>query len=56
MTYDGKRFRHFQGGQAKVDVVLGEFYWAVARGDEVASQDYVCPPLDAVVRRATTRS
>jgi hypothetical protein len=45
MTHDGKTFRHFQGGQAKVDVVVGEFYWAVARGNEVSSQDYVCPPL-----------
>jgi hypothetical protein len=45
VTYDGKPFRHFQGGQAKVDVVIGEFYWAVARGDEVGSQDYVAPPL-----------
>jgi len=45
MTYDGKQFKHFQGGEARVDVVLGEFYWAVARGDEVSSQDYVCPPL-----------
>jgi Domain of unknown function (DUF4178) len=45
VTYDGQAFRHFQGGQAKVDVVIGEFYWAVARGDLVSSQDYVCPPL-----------
>jgi hypothetical protein len=45
MRYGDQVFRHFQGGQAKVDVVLGEFYWAVARGDEVSSQDYVCPPL-----------
>jgi hypothetical protein len=45
VTHDGKAFRHFQGGQAKVDVVIGEFYWAVARGDEVSSQDYVAPPL-----------
>jgi hypothetical protein len=45
MRHDGQAFRHFQGGRARVDVVLGEFYWAVARGDEVDSQDYVCPPL-----------
>jgi Domain of unknown function (DUF4178) len=43
--YDSKVFRHFQGGEATVDVALGEFYWAVARGDRVSSQDYVCPPL-----------
>jgi len=45
MKHGDQIFRHFQGGAAKVDVVLGEFYWAVARGDEVSSQDYVCPPL-----------
>ena len=45
VTHHGQVFRHFQGGQATVDVVIGEFYWAVARGDEVSSQDYVAPPL-----------
>jgi hypothetical protein len=43
--YDGRSFRHFQGGIARVDHVLGEFYWAVARGDQTLTADYVCPPL-----------
>jgi hypothetical protein len=43
--YKGNRFLHFQNGEAVVDYVIGEFYWAVARGDKVASRDFVCPPL-----------
>jgi len=37
--------QHFQGGQAVVDHVVGEFYWAVARGDTTESNDYVSPPF-----------
>ena len=39
---------HFQSGTATVDHVLGEFYWAVARGDKTETDDYVAPPADAV--------
>jgi hypothetical protein len=42
--YEGLSFRHFQGGEARVDHVLGEFYWAVARGETVQTSDYVSPP------------
>ena len=31
--YGEEKFAHFQSGTAAVDHVLGEFYWAVARGD-----------------------
>ena len=44
-TWQGKTFKHFQSGQARVDHVLGEFYWEVARGDLVQTDDYVSPPL-----------
>ena len=40
----GRRFRHFQGGDAVVDLVLGEVYWEVKRGETVRSDDYVRPP------------
>jgi len=40
-----RTFKHFQGGQAVVDHVVGEFYWAVARGDTTESNDYVSPPF-----------
>lgn len=43
--YRGRRFAHFQDSWAVVDHVLGEFYWAVARGDNVKMQDYVDAPL-----------
>lgn len=44
-TWRGIRFRHFQGGNAVVEHVLGEVYWAVERGETVNAQDYVAPPL-----------
>src|SRR6185503_6935257 len=43
-TYDGKVYSHFQGGQARVDALVGEFYWAVAVGDETQTADYVNAP------------
>jgi Domain of unknown function (DUF4178) len=42
--YGGEKFAHFQSGMATVDHVLGEFYWAVARGDQTETDDYVVPP------------
>jgi hypothetical protein len=42
--YRGGSFKHFQGSMAVVDQVLGEFYWAVARGDSTEAQDYTAPP------------
>jgi len=42
--YRGERYAHFQSGAATVDHVLGEFYWTVARGETVETDDYVKPP------------
>jgi uncharacterized protein (DUF983 family) len=44
-SYQGQRFKHFQSGRARVDAVIGEFYWAVAQGDETDTADFVAPPL-----------
>jgi hypothetical protein len=51
--YKGERYSHFQSGEARVDHVLGEFYWAVARGETVETDDYVKPP--SMLSRETTR-
>ena len=40
----GTTYQHFQSGRATVDHVLGEFYWAVARGDQTKTDDYIAPP------------
>jgi len=44
LVYEGESYKHFQSGFAQVDHVLGEFYWAVARGDTTETHDYVHPP------------
>ncbi len=42
--YRGKHYRIFQDAPAKVEVVLGEFYWKVETGEKVRSVDYVAAP------------
>jgi hypothetical protein len=39
-----RTFKHFQSARARVDHVVGEFYWAVAQGDTTETADYVSPP------------
>ena len=51
--YKGERYSHFQSGEARVDHVLGEFYWTVARGETVETDDYINPPR--MLSRETTR-
>lgn len=44
VTYRGETYRHFSGGLARVDHVLGEVYWEVGVGETVRVDDFVAPP------------
>jgi len=43
-NYGGKSYRIFQDAQARVESVLGEFYWKVEMGEQVRGVDYISPP------------
>ena len=44
VVYKGTRYRHFQGGIARTDKVMGEFTWEVHAGDTAKTADFIAPP------------
>ncbi|HEX8152813.1 MAG TPA: DUF4178 domain-containing protein, partial [Thermoanaerobaculia bacterium] len=42
--YDGRQYRIFQRAEARVEAVLGEFYWKVKQGERVLAADFVKAP------------
>lgn len=53
-NYDGHKFRLFQRADAKVEYVLGEFYWKVEIGEEVYARDFICPPQSLSLEESKT--
>lgn len=43
-NYRGTNYKIFQDAQARVESVLGEFYWKVETGEQVRGIDYVAAP------------
>ena len=54
VSYEGQSYRLFQNATARVNYVLGEFYWKVAVGEQVDTADYVKPPFG--ISKELTRS
>jgi hypothetical protein len=44
VTFEGEKYLLYNSGRARVEYVLGEFYWRVVMGSTVFSNDFVCPP------------
>ena len=44
VSFRCKNYRIFQDAPARVESVLGEFYWKVETGEQVRGVDYVSPP------------
>lgn len=45
VRYEGRAYKLFQDATARVEVVVGEFYWKVAAGEEADTSDYISPPF-----------
>ncbi len=53
-VYDGVKFLPYQTAPLRVDQVLGEFYWQIAHGETVDSEDLIAPP--AMLSRESTKT
>ncbi|MBI5068095.1 MAG: DUF4178 domain-containing protein [Deltaproteobacteria bacterium] len=45
IRFEGRTFKHFQGGKARYDEIQGELPWEVRAGEEVETADFVAPPF-----------
>lgn len=45
VQHGGRRYRHFQTSDARVDRIFGEFYWKVELAEKAQMIDYVAPPF-----------
>ncbi|MBU6454780.1 MAG: DUF4178 domain-containing protein [Cyanobacteria bacterium REEB67] len=44
ISLDGRYYKIYNSGKARVDYVIGEFYWRVSINSEVEMIDYIDPP------------
>ncbi|MBI1311058.1 DUF4178 domain-containing protein [bacterium] len=51
VRWNGQTFKLFQRAIARVEYVLGEFYWKVKIDEEVGCRDLICPPYSISVER-----
>lgn len=44
IRYDGRKYRQFSQGGARVTYALGEFYWQLKKNDVAYTKDLIAPP------------